>query len=103
MSSESDSSSERLLSPAVRSGIVGGLLVGTTTAIIAFAFIGPLRHYGFDFVDTLFVALIGAMFGVIAGAVAGAGEADEHPAVPTSKVLKAKPAKPSMTHVHRAA
>lgn len=104
MSNDSDSTSERLLSPAVRSGIAGGLLVGVTTAIISFAFIGPLRQYGFDFGDTMFVGLLGAMFGVVAGAVAGASEGDEHPASPTpSQVIKTTPAKASMSPAHRAA
>lgn len=100
--SEEDTSS-RKLSPAVTSGIAGGLLVGLTTAVIAFAFIGPLRNYGFDFVDTLFVALIGGVFGVIAGAVAGSGETGEHePAAPAIKTVKAgRTGKPSMTPAHR--
>lgn len=94
----------RLLPPAVASGIAGGLLVGLSTAVIAFAFIGPLRDYGFDFVDTLFVALIGGVFGVVAGAVAGASDTGEaEPAAPTIKAVKTQSAKPSMTPAHRSA
>jgi len=99
-----DDTSSRKLSPAVTSGIAGGLFVGLTTAVIAFAFIGPLRDYGFDFVDTLFVALIGGVFGVIAGAVAGSGETGEHAPAPAIKALKAdRSGQPSMTPVHRGA
>lgn len=100
-----DTAPQRLLSPAVTSGIVGGLLVGFTTAVIAFAFIGPLRDYGFDFVDTLFVALIGGMFGVVAGAVAGSsdtGEAEPE-AAPVIKAMRTPSTKPSMTPAHRSA
>ena len=105
MSDDTEPTSTRLLSPAVTSGIAGGVLVGLTTAVFAFAFIGPLRDYGFDFVDTLFVALIGGVFGVIAGAVAGSGEADEHaPAAPVVKAVNAgRTGKPSMTPAHRGA
>lgn len=94
-------SSGRLLSPAVSSALAGGLLVGLTTAVIAFAFIGPFRGYGFDFVDTMFIALMGGIFGIVAGAVAGASETGEPE--PSHKVLKAKPAKPSTTPVHHVA
>lgn len=101
MSDDTEPTSQRLLSPAVASGIAGGLFVGITTAVIAFAFIGPLRNYGFDFVDTLFVALIGSVFGVIAGAVAGSGETELEPAAPAVKAVKAPPVKASMTPAHR--
>jgi predicted lipid-binding transport protein (Tim44 family) len=104
MSDHTGTTSPRLLPPAVASGLAGGLLVGLTTAVIAFAFIGPLRGYGFDFVDTLFVALIGGVFGVVAGAVAGASESGEaEPAAPAVKAVKAQPTKPSMTPAHRSA
>lgn len=102
---DTELSSPRKLSPAVISGLAGGLVVGLSTAVIAFAFIGPLREYGFDFVDTLFVALIGGVFGVVAGAVAGAsetGEQEQAPA-PAAKAVRAKPAKPAMTPAHRGA
>lgn len=100
MSHDTPTAPKHLLSPAVAAGIAGGLLVGLTTAVIAFAFIGPLREYGFDFVDTLFVALIGGVFGVVAGAVAGADTDEHEPAAPASKV---RPAKPSMTPAHHRA
>ena len=101
---DTEPTSQRKLSPAVTSGIAGGLLVVLTTAVIAFAFIGPVREYGFDFVDTLFVALIGGVFGVIAGAVAGASDNEEHEAAPRVETLKAgRVAKPSMTPAHRSA
>ena len=104
MSDDTEPTSQRLLSPAVASGLAGGLLVGVTTAVIAFAFIGPLRDYGFDFVDSLFVALIGGVFGVIAGAVAGSGETGEaEPTAPAVKSIKPQPAKPAMTPAHRGA
>lgn len=103
MSHDTETAPQRLLSPAVAAGIAGGLLVGLTTAVIAFAFIGPLREYGFDFVDTLFVALIGGVFGVVAGAVAGADTDEHQPAAPAIKAVHAQPAKPSMTPAHRAA
>jgi hypothetical protein len=79
------------------------LLVGLTTAVIAFTFIGPLREYGFDFVDCLFVALIGGVFGVVAGAVAGASETGEHEPAPAARAMRAKPGQTSMTPAHRGA
>jgi len=104
MTDDTEPTSPRLFSPAVASGIAGGLLVGLTSAVIAFAFIGPLRGYGFDFVDTLFVALIGGVFGVIAGAVAGSGDDEHAPAVPTIKAVRVdRAAKPSITPMHRGA
>jgi hypothetical protein len=102
MTDHNESANPRLLPPAIASGIAGGVLVGLSTAVIAFAFIGPLRDYGFDFVDTLLVALIGGMFGVVAGAVAGASETGEaEPAAPAIKAVKARPTKPAMTPAHR--
>ncbi len=104
MTDDTEPTSPRLFTPAVTSGILGGVLVGLTTAVIAFAFIGPLRGYGFDFVDTLLVALIGSVFGVIAGAVAGSGDDEHATATPTIKAVRAdRAAKPSMTPVHRGA
>ncbi|MCX4246609.1 hypothetical protein [Paraliomyxa miuraensis] len=97
----SDSTSERLLTPAVRSGIMGALLVGTATALIAFSFIGPVSHYAFDLFDTLLVGVIGSVFGLIAGAVAGADEEHQPPAPATAtatlQLLEVERAKPSMT------
>jgi hypothetical protein len=102
MSQDTEPTSQRLLSPAVASGIAGGLLVGLTAAVIAFVFIGPQSDYGFDFVDTLFIALIGGVFGVIAGAVAGSSDDDHEPAVPAIKSVKMDRARePSMTPAHR--
>ena len=65
-----------------------------TSAVAAFVFIGPLRGYSFDFGDTMFVALLGTMFGIVAGAVAGAsetGEHEEYAKAPVQKVAKTKP------------
>jgi hypothetical protein len=103
MTAETEPSSARKISPAVTSGLAGGLVVGLSTAVIAFAFIGPLRQYGFDFVDTLFVALLGGVFGVVAGAVAGASETGEPEPTPAPKAVRAKPAMPVMTAAHRGA
>ena len=89
-------------SSAVVSGIAGGVLVGLTAAVIAFVFIGPLRQYGFDLGDTLLVALLGSMFGVVAGAVAGSSDTDEleAPARTTATVVKPRPAEPAMRPAH---
>lgn len=103
MSDDTEASSQRQLSPAVASSIAGGVLVGLSAAVIAFVFIGPLRDYGFDLVDTMLVGLIGSVFGVIAGAVAGAGETDLEPVAQLDREVPRAQPRPSMTPVHRGA
>jgi hypothetical protein len=103
MSDDTEPFSPRRFSPAIASGIAGGVVVGLSAAVIAFVFIGPLRDYGFDLGDTMLVALIGSVFGVIAGAVAGSGEDELEPVRPAVEVRRAQPARPTMTPAHRGA
>jgi hypothetical protein len=101
MADDTEPSPQRLLSSTVVGGIAGGLLVGSATAVIAFFFIGPLLHFHFDLAETLLVSLVGGMFGVVAGAVAGASEVDQVASTPTIQTITTKPARPSMTPAHR--
>jgi hypothetical protein len=105
MSDDTEPSSPRRFSPAVASGIAGGVVVGLSAAVIAFVFIGPLRDYGFDLGDTMLVGLIASVFGVIAGAVAGSGEDDlePEPVRPAVEIRRAQPTRPAMTPAHRGA
>jgi hypothetical protein len=103
MSDDTEPSSPRRFSPAVASGLAGGLLVGLSSAVIAFVFIGPLRDYGFDLGDTMLVGLIASVFGVIAGAVAGSGEEELEPVRPAVQARGTQPSRPAMTPAHRGA
>ncbi|MEM9452899.1 MAG: hypothetical protein AAGF11_01885 [Myxococcota bacterium] len=82
--------SPKLISNAMASAIAGALLVGSTIAVIGVAFLGPSLGAGFGPSSILLLFVIGSIFGVVAGAVAGA-DSDEHEAAtptPTSKKLR---------------
>lgn len=80
------------ISTAVTSGIFGGVLVGLTTAVIGSLFIWPSLGVGFGFGGTMLLFVIGSIFGVVAGAVAGADGDDHEEEVPAStRVVSTKP------------
>jgi len=76
--------------------------VGLTTAIIGVGFLGPALGAGFGSGSLLLLFVIGGVFGVIAGAVAGA-DSDDHQAPEVKAEPKAKTLRPrtGMTPAHR--
>lgn len=86
--------SPKLVSTAMASAIAGALLVGSTIAVIGVAFLGPSLGAGFGTSSILLLFVIGSIFGVVAGAVAGADGDDHEPAPPMSKKLR----RPEPTH-----
>ena len=62
---------------AVRGMILGGLLTGTVGALVGALIIWPSNGYWFGFEAFLAMFFGGTIFGVVAGAVAGASEAKE--------------------------
>ncbi len=82
--------SGRLLSPAVSSAIAGAIVVGLTAAVIAFVFVGPLRQYAFSLTEILIITLLGSLFGVVAGGVAGASETGSPEQEPPRQAIKAR-------------
>ncbi|MCH9681953.1 MAG: hypothetical protein K0V04_11005 [Deltaproteobacteria bacterium] len=83
------------LPPALVGAITGGLLVGLTSPTAAFAFIGPMVGYQFGSIELLILGLLGAVFGIIAGAVAGASDtgrpAEENAAATTVHTTHVRP------------
>ncbi len=65
------------ISPVVASALAGGLVVGLSAATAALAFIGPQSSYVFGWLELMLVGFLGSVFGVVAGAVAGASETGE--------------------------
>lgn len=64
-------------SDALKGGIMGGLVVGIGGALIATFAIWPFAGYFFGLETLVFMVVAGSLFGVVAGAVAGASECKE--------------------------
>jgi hypothetical protein len=61
-------------SEALQGAIQGGLVVGLAGALVATFVIWPYAGFNFGLSGFLIMALAGSVFGVVAGAVAGASE-----------------------------
>jgi hypothetical protein len=79
---------QRFVSPTVTSAAAGALFVGLATAILFALAIGPAGGIPFGFAEVALSFVMGAVFGTIAGGVAGASEVtdavDAHAAVRSS-------------------
>jgi L-alanine-DL-glutamate epimerase-like enolase superfamily enzyme len=73
------------ITPAVLSGLAGALFVGSAATILVAFVVGPAAGMTFGFAEAILFGACASVFGVIAGAVAGA-EGDEHDAVPEPAV-----------------
>jgi len=82
------------LSPTVLSAIAGALFVGLATAIIFALALGPASGIPFGFAEIALTFLCGAVFGTIAGGVAGASEVE-----PAAQTLPERSAT-AVTKVH---
>ena len=90
--------SRPILSPALSSAIMGGLMVGPAAALFAFAFIGPQTNYGFGGMEIMLVGLLGSVFGTVAGAVAGASETGDERTESLTPVAAPRPAETAVPH-----
>ena len=59
---------------ALRTAIVMAVVVGVSAALISWLFVWPAQGYQFGVGEFVLLAIGGSVFGVVAGAVAGAAE-----------------------------
>ena len=66
--------SKRIVSPTMASAAAGALFVGLATALVFALALGPMGGIPFGLAEIALAFLMGAVFGTIAGGVAGASE-----------------------------
>ncbi len=66
--------SKRIVSPTTASAAAGALFVGLATALVFALALGPMGGFPFGLPEIALAFLMGAVFGTIAGGVAGASE-----------------------------
>jgi hypothetical protein len=70
------------LSSTITGALAGGLFVGLATALVFALALGPASGFPFGIAEISMFFILGAVFGIIAGGVAGASEAG----VPTQRL-----------------
>lgn len=81
--------------PAIVSAFYGAALVGLSAVVLVGLVIGPLSGHAFSVGELVFVTVLGAMFGVVAGGVAGASESQPEERVAEPEVDAAVPLRQS--------
>lgn len=66
-------------SPTVMSALAGALFVGLATAITYALALAPMGDFPFGFGEIALAFVLGAVFGTVAGGVAGASEVEPVP------------------------